>query len=81
MIVVLKKKLTKNSKSFNEHTKAQKPNHRNWDAKRLSSQFKKIVPFAKDKWRGGGPREYEFPPLNECRLFFAEKYSLDCDVF
>ena len=26
-------------------------------------------------------REYQFPSLNECRLFFAEKYSLDSDVF
>ena len=67
--------------SFNEHTKEYKPNHRNWEARRLCSQFKKIVPFAKDKRRGSGPREYEFPSLNECKLFFADKYSLDNDVF
>ena len=67
--------------SFNEHTKAYKPNHRNWEARRLCSQFKKLVPFAMDKRRGSGPREYEFPSLNECKLFFAEKYSLDSDVF
>ena len=67
--------------SFNEHTKAYKTNHRNWEARRLCSQFKKLVPFAMDKRRGSGPREYEFPSLNECKLFFAEKYSLDSDVF
>jgi hypothetical protein len=67
--------------SFNEHTKAYKPNHRNWEARRLCSQFKKLVPFANDKRRGSGPREYEFPSLNECKLFFADKYSLDSDVF
>jgi hypothetical protein len=67
--------------SFNEHTKTYKPNHRNWDARRLCSQFKKLVPFAMDKRRGSGPREYEFPSLIECKLFFAEKYSLDSDVF
>ena len=67
--------------SFNEHTKAYKPNHRNWEARRLCSQFKKLVPFAMDKRRGSGPREYEFPSLNECKLFFADKYSLDSDVF
>ena len=67
--------------SFNEHTKAYKPNHRNWEARRLCIQFKKLVPFANDKRRGSGPREYEFPSLNECKLFFADKYSLDSDVF
>ena len=67
--------------SFNEHTKAYKPNHRNWEARRLCIQFKKLVPFAMDKRRGSGPREYEFPSLNECKLFFADKYSLDSDVF
>ncbi len=67
--------------SFNEHTKAYKPNHRNWEARRLCSQFKKLVPFAMDKRRGSGPREYEFPSLNECKLFFAEKYSLGSDIF
>ena len=67
--------------SFNEHTKAYKPNHRNWEARRLCSQFKKLVPFANDKRRGSGPREYQFPSLNECKLYFADKYSLDSDVF
>ena len=34
-----------------------------------------------DKRRGSGPREYQFPSLNECKLYFADKYSLDSDVF
>jgi len=34
-----------------------------------------------DKRRGSGPREYQFPSLNECKLHFADKYSLDSDVF
>ena len=67
--------------SFNEFSKEYKPNHRNWEARRFFPQFKKLVPFANDKRRGSGPREYEFPSLNECRLFFAEKYSLDTDIF
>ena len=67
--------------SFNEHTKAYKPNHRNWEARRFFPQFKKLVPFANDKRIGSGPREYEIPSLNECRLFFAEKYSLDNEIF
>jgi len=25
--------------------------------------------------------EYEFPSLNECKLYFADKYSLDSNVF
>jgi hypothetical protein len=67
--------------SFNEHTKAYKPNHRNWEARRLCTQFKKLVPFAMDKRRGSGPREYEFPSLNECKMYFADKYSLGSDIF
>ena len=67
--------------SFNEHTKTYKPNHRNWEARRFFPQFKKLVPFAMDKRRGSGPREYEFPSLIECKLYFADKYSLDSDVF
>ena len=34
-----------------------------------------------DKRRGSAPREYEFPPLNDCKSFFADKYSLDSNVF
>jgi len=34
-----------------------------------------------DKRRGSGPREYEFPSLNEYKLYFADKYSLDSNVF
>jgi len=67
--------------SFNEHTKVYKPKHIDWVAKRLCTQFKKLVPFANDIRTGSTPREYEFPSLNECRLFFAEKYSLDTDIF
>ena len=33
-----------------------------------------------DKRRGSGPREYEFPSLNECKMYFAEKYSLGSDI-
>ena len=27
------------------------------------------------------PREYQFPSLIECKLFFADKYSLDKKIF
>jgi len=57
------------------------PSHRYWEARRLCSQFKKIVPFAMDKRRGSGPREYEFPSLNACKLFFADKYSLNKNIY
>ena len=57
--------------SFNEHTKAYKPNNRNWEARRLCSQFKKLVHFSIEKRRGSGPREFKFPSLNECKLFFC----------
>ena len=67
--------------SFNEYTKEHKPTHRIWEARRLCSQFKKIVPFAIDKRRGSGPREYEFPSLDECKSFYKEKYSVDDNFF
>ena len=67
--------------SFNEHTKAYKPNHRNWEARRLCSQFKKLVPFAKVIRVASLGRECEIPSINECRLFFVEKYSLDSEIF
>ena len=67
--------------SFNEHTKTYKHNHRNWEARRFCCQFKKLVSFTLDKRTGSGQREFEFPPLNECKLFFAEKYSLDTEIF
>jgi len=57
------------------------PAHRYWEARKLCSQSKKIVPFAMDKRRGSGLREYEFPSLNECKLYFADKYSLGSDIF
>ena len=67
--------------SFNEYTKEHKPTHRNWEARRFCCQFKKLVSFTLDKRTGSGQREFEFPPLNECKLFFAEKYSLDTEIF
>ena len=30
---------------------------------------------------GSGPREYEFSSLNECKMYFAEKYSLGSNIF
>ena len=68
-------------KSFNEYSQEHKPNHRKWGPRQFLPQFKKLVPFAMDKRRGSGPREYEFPSLNECKMYFAEKYSLGSDIF
>ena len=67
--------------SFNEYSRELKPTHRNWEVRRFCGQFKKLVPYTLDKRRGSGPREYQFPSLNECKLYFADKYSLDSNVF
>jgi len=67
--------------SFDEYAKEHNPKHRLWSVKRFCGQFRKLVSNVEVKRRGSGPREYEFPPLNECRFFFAEKYSLDSNVF
>ena len=57
------------------------PKHRLWSVKRFCGQFRKLVSNVEVKRRGSGPREYEFPPLNDCKSFFADKYSLDSNVF
>jgi hypothetical protein len=67
--------------SFDEYAKEHNPKHRLWSVKRFCGQFRKLVSNVEVKRRGSGPREYEFPPLNDCKSFFADKYSLDSDVF
>jgi len=68
-------------KSFNEYTKDHNLKHIKWVARRFCGQFKKLVPYAKDMRSGSGQREYQFPSLNECKLYFADKHSLGRDVF
>ena len=67
--------------SFNEYSREHKPTHRNWEARRFCIQFKKLVPFAIDIRSGSTPRELEFPSTNECKSYFADKYSLGSDIF
>ena len=67
--------------SFNEYSRELKPTHRNWEVRRFCGQFKKLVPYTLEKRTGSGPREYQFPSTNECKSYFAEKYSLSSDVF
>ena len=67
--------------SFEEYAKEHNPKHRLWEVKRFCGQFRKLVSNVDVKRNGSGPREYKFPSLNECKLFFADKYSLDSDVF
>jgi hypothetical protein len=67
--------------SFNEFSREHKPTHWNWSARRFFPEFRKQIPFANNLRSGSTPRKCEIPSLNECRLFFADKYSLDSDVF
>ena len=67
--------------SFNEYTREHKPTHWNWGPRKFIPKFKKLIPFEEPRRIKSGGRECEFPSLNECKLFFAEKYSLDCNVF
>ena len=50
-------------------------------SKNIMFPVQKIAPFTMDKRRGSGPREYEFPSLNEGKLDLAEMYSLDTEIF
>jgi len=68
-------------KSFNEYTREHKPNHWNWGPRKFIPQFKKQIPFEQPRRIASGGRECEFPSLNECKLYFADKYSLENDVF
>jgi hypothetical protein len=68
-------------KSFNEYTLEHKPNHWNWGPRKFIPLFKKQIPFEQPRRIRSGGRECEFPSLNECKLYFADKYSLDSDVF
>jgi hypothetical protein len=68
-------------KSFNEYTLEHKPNHWNWGARKFFPKFKKLIPFEEPRRIKSGGRECEFPSLNDCKLFFADKYSLDTDIF
>ena len=67
--------------SFDEYAKDHNPKHRLWSVKRFCGQFRKLVSNVKVIRIGSGPREFEFPSQNECRLFFAEMYSLDNEIF
>jgi hypothetical protein len=67
--------------SFNEYTREHKPNHWNWTARKFFPEFKKLIPFEEPRRIKSGGRECEFPSLNDCKLFFAEKYSLDNEIF
>ncbi len=67
--------------SFNEYTLEHKPTHWNWSARRFFPEFRKQIPFANNLRSGSTPRKCEIPSLNECRLFFADKYSLDTEIF
>ena len=67
--------------SFEEYATEHNPKHRLWEVKRFCGQFRKLVSNVDVKRSGSGPREFKFPSLYECKLFFADKYSLDNDVF
>lgn len=69
------------STSFDEYAKEHNPRHRLWSVKRFCGQFRKLVSNVEIKRVGSGPREYQFPSLNECKLYFADKYSLGSDIF
>ena len=67
--------------SFDEYAKLHNPRHRLWPVKRFCGQFRKLVSNVEIKRIGSEPREYQFPSINECKLFYAEKYSLGSDIF
>ena len=67
--------------SFEEYAKEHNPNHRLWTVQNFCGQFRKLVSNVEVKRSGSVPREYQFPSINECKLYFADKYSLDSDVF
>ena len=69
------------STSFDGYAKEHNPKHRLWSVQRFCGQFRKLVSNVEIKRTGSGPREYQFPSHNKCKLYFADKYSLESDVF
>ena len=69
------------SNSFNSYAKLLNIRHRHWSVQMFCKHFRKLVPNVDVKRSGSTRREYQFPSLNDCKLFFADKYSLDSDVF
>ena len=67
--------------SFDEYAKEHNPKHRLWTVQNFCGQFRKLVSNVEVKRSGSVPRAYQFPSINECKLYFADKYSLDSDVF
>ena len=67
--------------SFEEYATEHNPKHRLWEVKRFCGQFRKLVSSVDVKRSGSAPREFEFPSLIDCKLYFAEKYSLDNEIF
>ena len=67
--------------SFEDYAKEHSPKNRIWGVKRFCEQFRKLVSSVDVKRNGSTPREYEIPSLNECRLYFVDKFSLDTIIF
>ena len=69
------------SNSFNSYAKLLNIRHQHWSVQMFCRHFRKLVPNVDVKRNGSNRREYQFPSLNECKKYFGEKYSLDCDIF
>ena len=67
--------------SFDEYAKEHNPKHRLWSIKIFCGQSRKIVSNVELKKRVRSLRECELSSLNQCRLFFADNYSLDTEIF
>ena len=69
------------SNSFNSYAKMLNIRHRHWSVQMFCGHFRKLVPNVDVRRRGSTKREYQFPSLNECKMYFREKYSLGSDLF
>ena len=69
------------SNSFNSYAKLLNIRHRHWSVQMFCGHFRKLVPNVDVRRRGSTKREYQFPSLNECKMYFREKYSLGSDLF
>ena len=61
---------------FNQFAKDQNFKHRPWSAQRFGLQLKKLLPKLETTRSSGQPREYKFPSLKECQVYFTERFGL-----
>ena len=64
-------------KSLNEYGENNRKNFHPFNATKLGMVLKRLVPWTKNhRPNATSPREWEIPPMRECRDWFSERYGI-----